>query len=1014
MGRSSAKLVRLAVALLAGAAAAAAQRPTLEMEFARFLPAPPSRIAVDGAGVIYVAGPTYSDALPTTPGALQPGYAAGDCPGPGGSPAPCADLFLGALEPDGSAFRYLTYLGGDRRETLADIAVGEDGALYVLGLTDSPSFPFDTQLEPQHPTTVERPFVARVSPDGGRLDFVTALPRPQDPFATLAYLALDADEAGRVVVAGAAHGDEFPLPRIGPPSADAGVYRSDDGGATWRYDNTGLTAEFGSFRFAAAAGETLYAATDHELFRKRGLADPWERLEDPATASPENALALAADPEHPEIVYRVTDRTIYRSDDGGATWEDVSFERPEEDPFFRAFAGPAAGIERLYATTRRRIFHNDSAGDKETWVASGDLPGSSAEAFFIHQIVVDTHNADRVYVVAQIDFEGGTALFGSPDGGDSWTELVRGRGRSVALDPFDALTLLFDGAEGALRSRDRGASWELLSRVVSADGMVGDPLRQGKWLAHGRPGRFGGEWYRSDDDGAVWNRTALELQDVGTFLFHPARPGVVYALGGVERSNALVLRLTGDGRALDLAAVFGGSSADHAADVTALSGDRIRLVGSTDSLDFPTTADAWASGLQGEADAFVAELDAVAGEILYASLVPGIRAAASATAPDDAVLLAGEGFGDAGATARVVRLANGGRTLDYDVGLPLIVEAVTGLAAAPHGRAYVTARETVRPSFRTVGALLGVRNDGYLESRTPAPLHAVPAAAGDGRPLVTGSGYIGVSPFVDFDSAAGGWAPGEGVIAKARPAVDGPALEAVVSAGGFTPRALSPGAVTTLFGRGLGPAGGAVWSPAAGSAPTKLGGLEVCIDAASAPLLYAVSGQANLVVPFSAASFSATSGGSVAVQAFRDGAASGVFYLPVAAAAPEPFRISSTRAAVLNQDGAPNTPGHPAAPGSIVQVFWTGGGAFAEPAADGSVTPLETPFPALANEVNAFVASARADVLYAGAAPGLVSGVLQLNLRVPLALEPTAGAELVIGVAGEFTQQPRPTIAVGP
>ena len=66
----------------------------------------------------------------------------------------------------------------------------------------------------------------------------------------------------------------------------------------------------------------------------------------------------------------------------------------------------------------------------------------------------------------------------------------------------------------------------------------------------------------------------------------------------------------------------------------------------------------------------------------------------------------------------------------------------------------------------------------------------------------------------------------------------------------------------------------------------------------------------------------------------------------------------------LNQDGRVNSPGNPAAKRSIVVLYGTGGG----------VENLPT---------KVFIDGIECEVLYAGAAPGLVAGAWRLNVRVP-------------------------------
>jgi PKD repeat protein len=102
------------------------------------------RIAVDGAGNVYLAGTTRSANFPTTSGAYQEQFAGGinDCGTSGfGGPRACDDMFITKLPPDGSALTYSTYLGGGLDDVGDGIAVDSGGSAILVGYTQSPDFP---------------------------------------------------------------------------------------------------------------------------------------------------------------------------------------------------------------------------------------------------------------------------------------------------------------------------------------------------------------------------------------------------------------------------------------------------------------------------------------------------------------------------------------------------------------------------------------------------------------------------------------------------------------------------------------------------------------------------------------------------------------------------------------------------------------------------------------------------------------------------------------------------------
>src|SRR6185437_6956381 len=93
-------------------------------------------IAVDSAGVAYVAGQTGSGNFPTTPGAFQTGCHA--CSGGNGN---YQTGFVAKLDSTGSALVYSTYLGGSTRDIASGIALDASDNAYVTGITQSSDFP---------------------------------------------------------------------------------------------------------------------------------------------------------------------------------------------------------------------------------------------------------------------------------------------------------------------------------------------------------------------------------------------------------------------------------------------------------------------------------------------------------------------------------------------------------------------------------------------------------------------------------------------------------------------------------------------------------------------------------------------------------------------------------------------------------------------------------------------------------------------------------------------------------
>lgn len=209
--------------------------------------------------------------------------------------------------------------------------------------------------------------------------------------------------------------------------------------------------------------------------------------------------------------------------------------------------------------------------------------------------------------------------------------------------------------------------------------------------------------------------------------------------------------------------------------------------------------------------------------------------------------------------------------------------------------------------------------------------------------------------------------------------VTGAAIRAVASA-------ISPGQIITLLGSGFGTAN-----------------TEVYINNIKAPLLYVSPLQINAVVPYEGV----TPGATATIEVRPAAGPAMRITSPVRFGAVELFTQDSSGsgpAAAFNQDGTLNTADHPARTGSIVVLYGTGIGATNPASVTGAIAPLVPPFPQPLQRVTARIGQASAEVLYAGAAPGLIHGAAQFNLRVPAAL--TTGSwrvQILLGDAPSTT-----------
>lgn len=196
------------------------------------------------------------------------------------------------------------------------------------------------------------------------------------------------------------------------------------------------------------------------------------------------------------------------------------------------------------------------------------------------------------------------------------------------------------------------------------------------------------------------------------------------------------------------------------------------------------------------------------------------------------------------------------------------------------------------------------------------------------------------------------------------------------AAGGTVTARISPAEVISIYGPSIGPSTAATAAPANGLYPKTLAGVQVTINGMNMPLLYVSANQINAVVPMELAP-----GAAATVRVINGSTLSPDYPVWILNAAPYAFPT------VLDQDGTINSQSNPAKGGSVVSFYATGWQSNFSPLSDGQVATaaLDTChgncqilWIGIARPVNVPTGT----VLYGGAAPGIVAGVSQINVRI--------------------------------
>jgi photosystem II stability/assembly factor-like uncharacterized protein len=260
-----------------------------------------------------------------------------------------------------------------------------------------------------------------------------------------------------------------------------GMYKSTDAGKTWAHIGLDNTRQIGrvivdpknpNIVFVAALGHVYGANPDRGVYRSRDGGASWEKV----LFKNDNvgAIDLAFDPQNSQIIYGTLWNTrrppwsiyppsygpgsgIFKSTDGGSTWQPLNNGVPAEGLGHIGIDVAPTNRNRIYAIVDSKaggMYRSDDAG--ATWnQVSGD-PRIWGRGWYFCKTTVDPKNPDIVYV-------GNTSLYRSTDAGKSWTPIKGAPGgddyHQLWIYPDDSNRMIVASDQGAVVSQDGGATW---------------------------------------------------------------------------------------------------------------------------------------------------------------------------------------------------------------------------------------------------------------------------------------------------------------------------------------------------------------------------------------------------------------------------------------------------------------------------------------------------------------------------------------------------------------------------
>jgi photosystem II stability/assembly factor-like uncharacterized protein len=260
-----------------------------------------------------------------------------------------------------------------------------------------------------------------------------------------------------------------------------GMYKSTDAGKTWTHVGLDNTRQIGRILvdpqnpdivFVAALGHAYGANADRGVYRSSDGGATWQKV----LYRNENvgAIDLAFDPKNSRAIYAALWNTrrppwsiyppsygpgsgIFKSTDGGDNWQQLTNGLPTERVGRIGIAVAPSDSNRVYAIVDAKqggIFRSDDAG--ASWRKMSQEGRIWGRGWYFCNVVVDPKDPETVYI-------SNTSVYRSKDGGKTWTAIKGAPGgddyHQLWIYPDDPKRMIVASDQGTVVSEDGARTW---------------------------------------------------------------------------------------------------------------------------------------------------------------------------------------------------------------------------------------------------------------------------------------------------------------------------------------------------------------------------------------------------------------------------------------------------------------------------------------------------------------------------------------------------------------------------